>query len=68
MNNCKTCETCNYYNANDCDNPNVNGNEPYWLRAERNGGNIPCEEERAKRAYWAVCAMSGKAWAPKINT
>ena len=65
MYNFPTCENCNFNAKGFCENPNVNGNEPYFLRAARNGGNISCEDERAKRAYWAVCGMRGKAWEPK---
>ena len=65
MYNFPTCENCNFNMKGFCENHKVNGNEPYFLRAARNGGNISCEDERTKRAYWAVCGMRGKAWEPK---
>ena len=48
-----------------CQNPVVNGADPFALASSENGRGTDCRGERERKSLFAKCGLRGKLWEPK---
>jgi hypothetical protein len=51
-----------------CHHPKVNANDPWALSSGVRVRGTSCQDQRAKKSFFALCGMRGKLWEPKDAT